>query len=81
MLWYFIGINFFSFLIYGLDKYYAIKNKYRVSEYQLLILAIFGGSIGALLGMKVFHHKTKKILFWIINILFTILWIIIFIDL
>lgn len=74
MIWYLVGINILSFLIYGLDKYLAIKKAYRVSEYSLFILSIFGGAIGSLLGMKVFHHKTRKLLFWIINIISLIIW-------
>jgi uncharacterized membrane protein YsdA (DUF1294 family) len=77
MIWYLVGINILSFIIYGLDKYLAIKKSYRVSEYSLFILAIFGGGIGALFGMKIFHHKTRKILFWIANILSTIIWLLI----
>jgi len=74
MIWYLVGINILSFLIYGLDKYLAVKNKFRVSEHSLFILSIFGGALGSLLGMKVFHHKTKKIIFWIINIILLIIW-------
>ena len=79
MIWYLLGINIFSFIIYGVDKLLAVKKLFRVSEYSLFILTIFGGGIGSLLGMKVFHHKTKKLVFWIINILFSIIWIIIMI--
>lgn len=75
MIWYLIGINIVSFFLYGLDKHNARKNIYRVSEYSLLILSFFGGCVGSLIGMRVFHHKTKKIKFWILNILFTIMWI------
>jgi len=58
LLYYFIGINVLTFLVYGIDKMKAKKNKWRISEATLLILAIIGGSIGALLGMRVWHHKT-----------------------
>lgn len=80
MIWCLIGINILSFLIYGLDKYLAIKKSYRVSEYSLFILSIFGGVVGSLLGMKVFHHKTRKITFWIVNIVLLIIWIAIIIN-
>ena len=76
MVYYLIIINIITFLLYGSDKYFAIKNQRRVSEYHLLVFSFFGGCIGAIIGMKVFHHKTKKIKFWILNILFTIMWII-----
>ena len=77
MVWYLLGINIFSFIIYGVDKLLAVKKLFRVSEYSLFILTIFGGGIGSLLGMKVFHHKTKKKVFWIINIIISVIWIII----
>jgi uncharacterized membrane protein YsdA (DUF1294 family) len=74
MIWYFVGINILAFIVYGIDKYNASHRKYRVSEYSLYILSIFGGGIGSLLGMKVFHHKTRKLIFWIVNILSIIIW-------
>ena len=43
---------------YGIDKWKAKKGSWRISEATLLILAAIGGSIGALLGMKIWHHKT-----------------------
>ena len=54
-----IVINIITFLVYGIDKWKAKQGRWRISEGTLLILAIIGGSIGALLGMKVWHHKTK----------------------
>ena len=54
-----IGINILTFIAYGVDKFKAAHNRWRIPEAVLLELAIFGGSIGALLGMKVWHHKTK----------------------
>jgi len=53
-----IGMNILTFLVYGIDKLKAKQGRRRVSEATLLTLAILGGSIGALLGMKVWHHKT-----------------------
>ena len=58
LLYYLIGINIVTFLVYGIDKWQAKQGTWRISEATLLILAIIGGSIGALLGMKVWHHKT-----------------------
>ena len=75
MIYYIIIINIISFILYGYDKYLAIKGKMRISEYHLLVTSFFGGSIGSIIGMKVFHHKTKKIKFWILNILFLLVWI------
>lgn len=77
MIWYLVGINVISFIIYGIDKYLAIKRKYRISEYSLFILSVFGGSIGSIIGMKTFHHKTKKTIFWLVNIIFLVIWVII----
>lgn len=53
-----LAINVLTFLIYGLDKYKAKRVKWRISERTLLSMALMGGSIGAWLGMKVWHHKT-----------------------
>ena len=80
MLEYFIIINILSFFTYGIDKYLAIKKRRRISEKQLLTYAIIGGSIGSILGMITFHHKTLKLYFWLINFLFLILWCLIFIN-
>ena len=52
--------NIVTFGVYGVDKQRARKNKWRVSEGTLFLLAILGGSIGAYLAMYVFHHKTNK---------------------
>lgn len=60
---YFVVINLVTFFYYGFDKLMARLNKKRISEKMLWILALIGGSIGALAGMKFFRHKTKKISF------------------
>ena len=52
-------INLLSFIVYGADKRRARKGKWRVPEKTLFLLPLLGGSIGALLGMRVFHHTTK----------------------
>ncbi len=52
-------INAATFLTYGLDKWKAKRSKWRIREAALLMLAVLGGSIGAWLGMKVWHHKTQ----------------------
>ena len=54
-----IGINVLAFIVYGVDKWRAAHGRWRIPEDTLLGLAVIGGSIGALLGMKVWHHKTK----------------------
>lgn len=53
-----LGVNLLSFLIYGLDKLLAIRRMRRIPEASLLTLAVLAGSVGAMLGMLVFHHKT-----------------------
>ncbi|MBO5516589.1 MAG: DUF1294 domain-containing protein [Firmicutes bacterium] len=57
--------NLIVFCVYGLDKYKAKKDKWRIPEKTLLLLAFFFGGLGAFLGMRVFHHKTKHHLFTI----------------
>lgn len=55
---YLVVINVATFLTYGIDKWKAKKSLWRIREASLLGLAVLGGSIGAWLGMKVWHHKT-----------------------
>jgi len=61
-----IGMNVIAFVFYGYDKRQAIRNRQRVPEVILHLLALLGGTPGALLGQLVFRHKTKKIRFRII---------------
>ncbi|MDO4499783.1 MAG: DUF1294 domain-containing protein [Erysipelotrichaceae bacterium] len=63
MFYYLLFINIFAFLMFGLDKYRAIKKLWRTSEKTLFLLAMLGGAYGSLLGMYIFHHKTKKAIF------------------
>ena len=56
--YYLLAINVVTFIVYGIDKYKAKKAKWRIPETTLLLLAVLGGSIGAWMGMKVWHHKT-----------------------
>ena len=63
ILLYLIGINVVTFLVYGLDKWKAKRDAWRISESTLLLLAAAGGSVGALLGMQIFRHKTKHVKF------------------
>ena len=57
--YYLISINVLTFLLYGIDKWKARRGKWRIPEDTLIWLAIAGGSIGALLGMYLFRHKTQ----------------------
>ena len=56
-------INVATFFTYGIDKLKAKKKIWRIRESSLLMLAVLGGSIGAWLGMKVWHHKTQHKMF------------------
>ncbi len=58
IIYYLLAINAVAFFAYGIDKLKARKGWWRIPEATLLLLAIIGGSIGAWLGMKVWHHKT-----------------------
>ena len=53
-------INLIAFGMYGVDKQKAIRKQWRLPEAQLLAVAALGGSVGAILGMQFFHHKTRK---------------------
>lgn len=52
-------VNAVAFIVYGIDKYRARNAKWRIPEATLLMLAVVGGSVGAWLGMKAWHHKTR----------------------
>lgn len=54
-----IAINLVTFAVYGADKRRARRGAWRVPEKTLFLLPLLGGSVGALLGMRVFRHKTK----------------------
>ena len=59
MIYYLIFINIVGLLLMYLDKYFAKNNMYRISEKNLFFIAIIGGSIGSIIGMYQFRHKTK----------------------
>ncbi len=58
--YYLILINIIGFILILVDKIKACKNKWRIKENTLLFISIIGGSIGELISMLIFHHKTKK---------------------
>lgn len=71
-MWKVIGIygvivNLVTFFLFALDKYKARKRKWRISESVLMTMAFLGGSLGAMAGMSVFHHKTRhrKFTVWV----------------
>lgn len=58
LLCYLLAINLLAFILYGIDKYKAKHNRWRIPETVLLWLAVLGGSAAALVAMHLFHHKT-----------------------
>lgn len=59
LLLYLCILNFCGFLSMGLDKRKARKSQWRISEKTLFLFALLGGSLGSLLGMHIFRHKTR----------------------
>lgn len=58
LLIYLLAVNIVTFVVFGIDKYKAKRGLWRIPEASLLTMAVIGGSIGAWLGTKVWHHKT-----------------------
>ena len=56
---YILIINIAAFILYGIDKVRAKRGEWRISEKSLFLVALIGGSVGAIVGMHVFHHKTR----------------------
>lgn len=75
IIYYFVIINLIAFIIYGVDKYKARQQKWRIPEKTLLLLAGMGGALGAYIGMYTFHHKTKHKKFTILVPLFFLFWV------
>ena len=57
--YYLVGINVATFLIFGLDKWKAKHDQWRIPESTLMGLALIGGSVGAFVGMRTWRHKTQ----------------------
>ena len=68
-----VAVNLVSLTLYGLDKLKAKKGLWRIRESTLLLIAALGGSVGALLGMEVFRHKTKHWQFKVLVPVFLVL--------
>ncbi|TJX68181.1 DUF1294 domain-containing protein [Soehngenia saccharolytica] len=75
---YIIAVNIYAFYLFGKDKKLSKTNKWRVSENRLLFVGFVGGSLGGILGMKHFSHKTKKRKFTILIPLFLALHLFLF---
>ena len=81
MLYVYYGVlSIVTLILYGIDKHKAIRHEWRLSESTLLLPAALGGAYGALIGMLLFHHKTRKTIFWVVNIILLIIWIILIIN-
>ena len=63
--YYLLAVNILAFVLVGIDKQKARRNAWRIPEKVLMGAVVIGGSIGALLGMSIFHHKTRKPKFYI----------------
>ena len=63
LLWYLILVNALGFLLMLTDKIKAKKNRWRIRESTLLLVAALGGSVGSLLGIYIFRHKTLHLKF------------------
>lgn len=59
IVFYLVILNVLTFLLYGIDKWKAKHSRWRIPESVLLGMAAVGGSVGAWLGMRVWHHKTQ----------------------
>ena len=69
LVYWLVLVNLAAFILYGYDKSCAKNKARRIPERTLLLWAWLGGSIGAFLGMKIFHHKTLKAKFVIVPVL------------
>ena len=67
---YFLAINIVLFVVMGVDKYRAIRQRWRIPEATLFILALVGGACGGTVGMYSFRHKTKH---WYFAVFFPLL--------
>lgn len=52
-------MNLIGFAMMGIDKHKAVKKLWRIPEYTFFVIALIGGSIGTIIGMRMFHHKTR----------------------
>ena len=71
---YFLGLILILFILMGMDKRAARRNKWRIPERRLLTLGLIGGGFGGILGMLIFHHKTHRIYFTICYVVNIICW-------
>jgi uncharacterized membrane protein YsdA (DUF1294 family) len=62
-LYYLFAVNGLAFILYGIDKYKAVRHQWRIPESTLLLMAVLGGGIGSIMGMKGWRHKTQHLKF------------------
>lgn len=62
---YLVVMNIAAFALFAADKRRAVKKMWRIPEFTLLTAAALGGSLGALLGMHLLRHKTKRAKFYL----------------
>ncbi len=60
---YLLSINCISFILFGFDKFLAIKNKRRIPEKELFTVSTVGGAVGGMFAILVFKHKISKTTF------------------
>lgn len=75
LLLYLAGMSLLAFLLCGIDKRKARKKRWRIPEKTLFLVSGLGGAFGFLLGMFLFHHKTRHWTFRILIPLFCLLWV------
>ena len=69
LLIFYAALSVLALILYASDKRKAKKKRWRIPEKLLLGIGFLGGSIGALIGMNLFRHKTKHWYFWAVNLL------------
>lgn len=70
-----VVMGLITFIVYGVDKGKAKRGAWRIPEAALLTLSIFGGSVGGILAMLIFRHKTKHWYFWAVNIIACVVYV------
>ena len=72
---YFLFVNIIAFILYGIDKKHALRNKARIPSFVLLWMARLGGGLGSWLGMSCFHHKKNHTKYRRLIPLWSVIWL------
>ncbi|MBR1749810.1 MAG: DUF1294 domain-containing protein [Ruminococcus sp.] len=75
VLGYMLIVSIVCFIMYGIDKRRAVKDKWRIKEQTLLMTGFMGGALGGIIGMLAFRHKTKHWYFYVVNAVSVALWV------